>query len=224
MSYYPIYLELEGKTVLVVGGGNVARRKVETLLEYGAVINIVSKDLVPELKKLVESGQVRHFGEVFLEKHLDSAFLVFAATDDNRLNHQIAESTRKRGLLINAVDQPPDCDFIVPSIIRKGNLSIAVSTSGKSPALAQSIRKKLDSQFGKEYEIFLILMGSLRKEILSLGLSQEENSRIFHKIVDSNILKALSEDNLEEVEVILRKTLPEDVDLEECLNIRKVFG
>jgi len=122
--------------------------------------------------------------------------------------------------MVNAVDQPVDCDFIVPSIIRKGDLSIAISTSGKSPALAKSIRRQLDSQFGKEYETFLILMGRLRKEILSLDLKQEENSRIFHEIVGSDILKALAEDNFGKVGSILRSIVPESVDLETCLDMK----
>ncbi len=218
MSYYPIFLELEGKTALVVGGGSVAQRKVETLLEHGALIRLVSMGLTDKLKGLVEGGEVLLLGDVFTEKHLDGVFLVFAATDDKQLNHEISESARKRGLLINAVDQPADCDFIVPSIINQGDLSIAISTSGKSPALAKSIRKQLAPQFGKEYELFLNLMGRLRNVVISLGLSQQENSRIFHEIVDSDILKALKADSLGEVAVALAKILPEDVAVKDILN------
>jgi len=114
MSYYPIFLELEGRTALVVGGGSVAQRKVETLLAHGALIRIVSNALTEKLKAMVESGSILHAGDAFSEKHLDGVSLVFAATDDRRLNHEISECARKNGLLINAVDQPADCDFIVP--------------------------------------------------------------------------------------------------------------
>ena len=217
MSYYPIYLELEGKNVLVVGGGSVARRKVETLLAYGAIVHIVSKLLSPELNKLVEAGSILKVGQIFEEKHLDDIFLAIAATDDMDLNHMISQEARKRGILINAVDQPIDCDFIVPSIVRKGDLSIAISTSGKSPALAKRIRKELDLQFGKEYERFLILMGRLRPEILSLGLNQEENSRIFHEIVHSDILSALADEQWAEVEDILKRILPNSVAAKDIL-------
>jgi precorrin-2 dehydrogenase/sirohydrochlorin ferrochelatase len=157
-------------------------------------------------------------GETFMDKHLDGIFLVFAATDDKQLNHRISESARRRGLLINAVDQPDDCNFIVPSIITKGDLSIAISTSGKSPALAKSIRKRLAPQFGKEYEVFLDLMGRLRHEVVSLGLSKEENSRIFHEIVNSDILQALKKDNLGEVEAVLAEILPKDVIVKHVIN------
>jgi len=213
MSYYPIFLEIEGKTALVVGGGVVGERKVEILLNHGASIRLVSRELSDKLKVLVEDGKVLHLGEEFSEKHLDGVFLVFAATDDKQLNREISKSARKRGLLINAVDQPEDCDFIVPSLIKRGDLSIAVSTGGKSPALAKSIRKHLEPQFGREYEIFLNLLGRLRDEIISWGLPQQENSRIFHEIVHSGILKALADNDWDGVENMLEKILPRKVDI-----------
>ncbi len=218
MSYYPIFVELEGETALVVGGGSVAQRKVETLLEHGASINIISKELNHKLKGLVESAEIRKIGENFSDEHLNGAFLVVAATDNKELNHRISESARKRGLLINAVDQPADCNFIVPSIVKRGDLSIAISTSGKSPALARKIRKELEEQFGNEYETFLILMGRLRERVLSKGLLQKENSRIFHEIVNSGVLNALARDDWEEVEAILKKILPKDVDTKGILD------
>ena len=217
MSYYPILLKFDGKAVLVVGGGRVAERKVEVLLQYGALIHIVSKNLTSKLKELLELDMLQHHAEEFKEKHLDNVFLVVAATDDNQLNHRISESARKRGLLINAVDQPADCNFFVPSIVRRGDLLIAISTSGKSPALAKKIRKELEEQYGSEYKTFLNLMGVIRKEILSKGLSQEENSRIFHEIVDSDIFEALALNDREKVEYVLGQILPQDMDINDIL-------
>jgi precorrin-2 dehydrogenase/sirohydrochlorin ferrochelatase len=217
MTYYPIFIDLKGKTALVVGGGNVAERKIEVLLDCGAKINIVSNELTDKLKNLVEVYGIRHLNEEFSKKHLEGVFLVIAATDDKQLNHKISKIAKKMGLLINAVDQLPDCNFIVPSIVKRGDLLIAISTSGKSPALAQKIRKQLDTQFGSEYEDFLVLMGRVRKEILTKGLSQEENSRFFHEIVESDVLDALLRDDMKRVESTLRRILPEDVALEECL-------
>jgi precorrin-2 dehydrogenase/sirohydrochlorin ferrochelatase len=208
MSYYPILLDLEGKIVLVVGGGAVAQRKIESLLEYGASIYLISRELTDKLKELVKIGKIRHIGEEFKESHLEKAFLVIAATDDKDLNHRISHSARKKGRLINAVDQPSDCSFIVPSIVKRGDLLISISTSGKSPALAKKIRLELGAQFGGEYETFLILMGQVRKEILALGLSQSENSRIFKQMVDSDMIKALARDDWETVESILGRILP----------------
>ena len=221
MGFYPIFIELEGKTVLVVGGGNVAQRKTETLLKFGASIRIVSRELTQKLKKLVESKEIRHIGEEFKDEHLNGALLVIAATDDKLLNQKISESARVKNLLINAVDQPSDCNFIVPSIINRGDLLIAISTSGKSPALAKRIRKDLEGQFGSEYEVFLALMGRLRTEILSLGLSQKENSRIFNEIVESDILKSMAQDDWEGVESALRCILPRDLAITKCLKCLK---
>jgi precorrin-2 dehydrogenase/sirohydrochlorin ferrochelatase len=115
-------------------------------------------------------------------------------------------------MLINAVDQPVDCNFIVPSIVNRGDLLIAISTSGKSPALAKKIRERLETQFGNEYRIFLNLMSRLRKEILSMGLSQNENSLIFRKIVDSNVLTFLAQDDWEGVESTLKYILPAELE------------
>ncbi|OPX34646.1 MAG: hypothetical protein B1H11_10480 [Desulfobacteraceae bacterium 4484_190.1] len=211
MKYYPVFLALEGKNALVVGGGKVARRKVETLIEYGALVQIISMELTDGLKKLVEDGKIIHLGTQFEDHLMDGIFLVIAATDDHEFNHKISESARRKGLLINAVDQPADCDFIVPSIVKRGDLQIAISTSGKSPALAKKIRKELETQFGDEYESFLYLMGRLRKEILKKEYPQDENMRIFQEIVNSGILTALTKKNMDDVELILRRILPQDL-------------
>jgi len=221
MSYYPVFLQLEDKIALVVGGGKVAQRKVETLLRYGALVNIVSKVLTDKLKQLIEINKVRLLGEEMRDEFLDDAFIVIAATDDKELNSKVSESARNRGLLVNAVDQPADCNFIVPSIVRKGDLSIAISTSGKSPALAKKIRKELDAQFGNEYETFLNLMGGLRKEVLAMGLSQEENSRIFHEIVEGGVIEALARNDLAKVESSLARILPKEINIKTILSRAK---
>jgi len=213
MSYYPVFLQLEGKIALVVGGGRVAQRKVETLLRHGASIHIVSKVLTQKLKQLIEVNKVRLLGEEMKDNFLDDAFIVIAATDDKELNSKVSEKARNRGLLVNAVDQPADCNFIVPSIVKKGDLSIAISTSGKSPALAKKIRKGLDGQFGNEYETFLNLMGGLRREVLAMGLSQAENSHIFHAIVDGGIIEALAKNDLAKVESLLARILPQEINI-----------
>jgi len=217
MAYYPIFLDLKGKVILVVGGGRVAERKVEALLDSGAEIRIVGGKITEGLNKLVELRDLVCLNDEFQDKHLEGVFLVIAATDDRELNHRISTVAKEKGLLVNAVDQPADCNFIVPSIVRQGDLQIAVSTSGKSPALARKLRKQLDKQFGDEYESFLILMGCLRKKILAQGLAQEENSRIFNEIVNSDILDALLRKDRERTRSILRRSLPDFPDLEECL-------
>jgi precorrin-2 dehydrogenase/sirohydrochlorin ferrochelatase len=197
-AYYPIFLNLKGKRTVVVGGGMVAQRKIDTLLEHGADVHVISRALTPELDREVKGGRVKHVGEEFSEAHLDGAFMVIAATDDADLNRRVSRAAQKRGLLINAVDQPDDCNFIVPSSLTRGDLRIAISTSGKSPAMARKVREDLERQFGNEYESFLNLMGRMRKEIIARRLSQKENSRIFRELIDSSILEAIGRDAWEE--------------------------
>jgi len=191
----------------------VARRKVETLLAFGAQVSIVSRDLVPELRQWVNDGAIRFLGRDMADSFFDQVSLVIAATDDAELNRRVSEGARKRGLLVNAVDQPADCTFIVPSIVQRGDLLIAVSTSGKSPALSKKIRKSLEAQFGDEYARFLTLMGRVRRAVMDMGLPQEENSRIFHEIVDSDIMEALARNDQEGVIAALRGILPASAEI-----------
>jgi len=203
MRYYPILVDLQGKKVVVVGGGTVAQRKIETLLAHGAVVFVIARELNAALTRHVETGAIRLAGQEFKEEDLNDAFMVIAATDDPLLNRLVGKQAKKKGLLINAVDQPSDCNFIVPSILRRGDLLIAVSTSGKSPAMAKRIREELEEKFGDEYEAFLNLMGWVRKEILSQGRAQDENSRKFHELVNSLILGAIAREDWAEVASIL---------------------
>ncbi len=193
MSYYPILIDLRGKTVVVVGGGQVAQRKIVTLLEHRADVFVIARDLSPTLRDHVEGGRITWIGHEYDEEDLNGAFLVIAATDSMDLNRRVSEDAKRKGILINAVDQPADCSFIVPSVLRRGDLLIAVSTSGSSPMLAKKIRRTLEEQFGEEYEMFLNLMGALRKEILARGFAQDENQRIFRALVESPILEAIGQ-------------------------------
>jgi precorrin-2 dehydrogenase/sirohydrochlorin ferrochelatase len=208
MSFYPVLLDLTGKKVLVVGGGQVAQRKVETLLGYEAKILIIARILTDKLNEMVERGRVVFLGKEFLPHHLDGAFLVIAATNDKGLNHRVSEEASRRGMLVNAVDQPADCNFIVPSIIRRGDLLVAISTSGKSPAMAKRIREQLEWQFGPEYETTLKLMGRVREAVLASGLPQSENSRIFHAIAGSGIVAAIKAGDWPKVQEVLDELLP----------------
>ncbi len=207
MSFYPILIRLEGMKVVVVGGGVVAQRKIDTLLSYQADIHVISRELTPELNKYLEEKRITLCGHEFKESHLDGAFVVIAATDDPLLNRRVSEIATARGLLMNAVDQPADCNFIVPSILRRGDLMVAVSTSGKSPAFARKVREELEEKFGDEYGSFLVLMGRLREEILEKKLSQEENKQIFHQLVNSPILDAIAEKDWNGVAIILSKIM-----------------
>jgi precorrin-2 dehydrogenase/sirohydrochlorin ferrochelatase len=215
---YPILVDLQGKKALVVGGGKVAQRKIETLLEHGATVQVVAKELTAALEELRRAGRIEFLGEEFSEAFVDGAFVVFAATDDASLNRRVSRTAQQRSLLVNAVDQPADCNFIVPSVLSRGDLVIAVSTSGKSPAFARKVRVELEQSFGEEYGLFLNLMGNLRKEILRLGLSQEENKSTFEDLVTSDLLTAIREKNWDLASQIVEKVLGRPVSKNQMLD------
>lgn len=219
--FYPILVDLQGKKALVVGGGKVAQRKIESLLEYGASVHVIARELTAELEQLRSRKRIELLGGEFSEAHLEGVFLVIAATDDALLNRRVSQEAQKRGLLVNAVDQPADCNFIVPSVLSRGDLLIAVSTSGKSPAFARKVRLELDQHFGEEYGFFLNLMGNLRKEILRLGLSQEENKRAFEKLVYSDLLQAIRQKKWDLASQIIEKVLGRPVSKNQILDFLK---
>ena len=220
-SFYPILVDLQGKSALVVGGGKVAQRKIETLLEHGAAVQVVARDLTEELERLRTGKRIEFLGFEFSETFLERAFLVIAATDDASLNRRVSQAAQHRGLLVNAVDQPADCNFIVPSVLSRGDLLIAVSTSGKSPAFARKVRVELEQHFGEEYGFFLNLMGNLRKEILRVGLSQEENKSAFEELVNSDLLPAIRQKEWDLASQIIEKVLGRAVSKNQVLDFLK---
>ncbi len=221
MSYYPIAVDLQDKKVVVVGGGAVAKRKIDALLQCGADVYIISRELKPGLRRLLEEGKVKLIGRRLIKAYLKGAFLIIASTDDSALNHNVSALAKKMGIPVNVVDRPADSDFIVPSVIRRGDLLIAVSTSGKSPALAKRIRERLGRQFGNEYKDFLTMMGRLRNEILLRRLSQKENRRIFHQLVNSTILDSIRRKDRKGIAVKLEKILKIRISPEDAKNYIK---
>jgi len=217
MPYYPIFLDLDRQKIIVVGGGEVAERKIRTLLIYGCRISIISLHLTPHLKELVAKKKIHHIPYESLGKSLDDAFMVIAATDDPEVNSQIASKAKEQGLLVNAVDQPGDCNFIMPSIVKRGDLQIAISTAGKSPALAKKIRKEMEIMFGPEYGSLIALLGLLRIELLSRGKPPSKNKNIFQELVDSNLLELIKKGDWNGVRATLRSILGEGFAVEDIV-------
>lgn len=215
--YYPIFVDVRKKPVLVVGAGRVAARKASVLLEYGAEIDIVGRDLCEEIHAMIESGSLSYLGPVFGEEQVAGRFMVVAATDDRELNNRVSKAAQARGILVNAADQPEACNFILPSVVRRGALQIAVSTSGKSPALARALRIRLEQEFGPEYGLFVDLMGRVREAVLALGRPAEENQGVFRRLMGSGLLQALRERNQEAVLSVLSRCLPQEVAAEALL-------
>ena len=166
-AYYPISLNVSGRRCVVVGGGQVALRKVLMLLEFGADIEVVSPKLCPELSRLAESGKTKATLRSYQPDDLRHAFITIAATDDSSTNLKVVTDAKREGVLVNVVDDPELSNFIVPSCLRRGKITIAVSTGGVSPALARSIRTRLEKDLGSEYASLAELVGEVRTELKS---------------------------------------------------------
>ncbi len=196
---YPLYLRLNGEKCLVVGGGNVAARKVQSLLESGADVTVVSPELTSKLSELKKQQKITHLEQEYTEDVLEDVFLVICATNIEEVNQQVAQDCFARKILVNVVDDPPKCNFFVPSVVRQGNLSIAISTNGKSPLLARSIREQLEKVFGSEYGEFLEILGQVRLDLLQTERDPEKRRIVLEQIVQSDILKLLKERRYEDI-------------------------
>ncbi|MDD4170748.1 MAG: bifunctional precorrin-2 dehydrogenase/sirohydrochlorin ferrochelatase [Syntrophomonas sp.] len=197
---YPIYLNLDSKRCLVIGGGKVAERKVATLLEYEADVILVSPEVTPMIDDWAAHNLIIWRRGVFQPQDLDNIFLVFIATGDNNVNKSITTLCRQKGILVNAVDDPPNCDFYVPSILRRNSLCIAISTEGKSPLLAAKLRRELESIVPAEYGEWVEILGRLREDIKKSHLDINERQKLFETLVYSDILELLKEGRKEKIE------------------------
>ena len=166
---YPVALILDGRRCLVVGGGLIADGKLDALLASGARVTVVSPDVRPRIAELAADRRLTLVRRLFQPADLDGAFLVIAATDDRDVNAAIARQARAAGILVNAVDDPPYCDFYAVSIVRRGNLQLAISTNGDSPAFARWLRERLDATVPPEYGDLLALLAEVRTELRASG-------------------------------------------------------
>jgi siroheme synthase-like protein len=180
MSLFPAFLKLTNRRVLVVGGGTIAEQKIPGLLEAGAHIHVVSPKLSPQLAQRVRNRQIDWSPKAFEPTDLDGAFLVIAATSLRDLNAQVYREADLRNILCNAVDDIDHCHFYYGSIVQRGDLQIAISTNGKSPALAQRLRKELEEQFGPEYEYWLDWLGAARETLRAQSTNPEATKHWLH--------------------------------------------
>src|SRR5919197_6725511 len=172
-DYFPAFLDLRGRRCLVVGGGVVAERKVHGLLECGAHVAVVSPALVPGLAELAAGGRIEHRARRFRTVDVRRCVLVIAATGVEAIDDAVAEAARRHGALVNAVDRPARCDFIYGSVLRRGQLQIAVSTGGRAPALAREIRRRLEPVIGVEYAALVERVSRARRASRAAALTRE---------------------------------------------------
>lgn len=188
MKYYPAYLDLRERPCVVIGGGTVAERKALALLEAGASVMIISPMLTSKLYELSDSGKITHIEKQYEEKDISGAFLVITATDSTEVNTQVASACRKKRILVNVATSPEESTFIVPSVVERGDLLIAISTSGTSPALSKRIRQEVEQRYGTEYEHFLSKLSAIRKRVLEEVTDENKRSQVFQAIVDSDVI------------------------------------
>ncbi len=164
--FYPIFLDLEQKPVIVIGGGNVACEKVAGLRRAGARITLVSPELAAELQELKEAGELQHIARAWQESDLDGDWaIVMVATDDGAVNREVTAASRARRVWVNAADDPVNCDFILPSVVRKGKITLAASTAGTSPALARRLREELDAYLTEDMPALADLLAEVRTDL-----------------------------------------------------------
>ncbi|MDD4775413.1 MAG: bifunctional precorrin-2 dehydrogenase/sirohydrochlorin ferrochelatase [Syntrophomonas sp.] len=197
---YPIYINLAGKKCLVVGGGKVAQRKIETLLEYKARVQVASPVVTDPIDVWAQSNLISWAERNFEPADLADVFLVFIATGDKQTNKEIASLCRDRGIMVNAVDDPENCDFFVPAILRRESLCIAVSTEGKSPLLAAKLRNELESLIPSAYGDWVETLGRLRDEIKHADLDIKKRQQLFAELVNSDILELIIQGRKQQAE------------------------
>ncbi|OGP60441.1 MAG: siroheme synthase [Deltaproteobacteria bacterium RBG_13_49_15] len=207
MRYYPIYLDIKGKHCLIVGGGDVGTRKAITLLDCGAHVTVVSPDATVQLQQLAENQTIRWVKRAYVSADLDRMFLVIGATSDQAVNLAISSDAVRVDKLCNIADRPEACNFILPSIVRRGDLVIAVSTSGKSPAFAKTLRKELEGRFGNEYAEFLYLMGKIRDKLLTEKHEPEAHKPIFESLIEKGLIDLIRMNDIKKIDDMLRDVL-----------------
>ena len=189
--YYPIFLDIEGRDVAIIGGGNVCARKAETMMNYGARVTVISPQCTEEIEQWAASGRLGLRRKRYDEGDLDGANIVIASTDDQSVNEQVAADCRRRRIPVNVVDVTPLCEFIVPAIVDKGSVHIAISTEGKSPALARTLKEELRRTVGPEYTEVNDALGTLRESAKRALATDVDRKRFFDDIIGRGILDLL---------------------------------
>ncbi len=198
---FPVFLNMQERNCLVVGGGQVAERKVLNLLEYKANITVVSPEVTDNLKQLITRHSIVWYNREFIPDDLENMSLVFVATDTGSVNQEVASLCREKGILINAVDDPPNCDLYIPSILKRGSLTVAISTEGKSPAYAARLRRELEHIITEDHGKLVDILGEQRDRVKETVDDIEVRRAIFQAMANSDLLELIqmgAEDKIRE--------------------------
>jgi precorrin-2 dehydrogenase/sirohydrochlorin ferrochelatase len=197
-SLFPMFLKLEGKRCLVVGAGKVGESKITGLIDTGARIHVIALEAAEAVHGLANAGKITLELRAFSPEDLDGIFLAVVGTASASVNEFIYREAQRRGVLCNVVDVPEYCDFYYPAIVRRGDLQIAISTSGQSPSLAQKLRQQLERQFGPAYEQWVAELGATRKLVLASNLNPQRKRELLHSLASREALEAALEAELAE--------------------------
>jgi precorrin-2 dehydrogenase/sirohydrochlorin ferrochelatase len=208
MKYYPLYMDLEGRECLVVGAGAVAARKVRTLVDCGARVTVVGERPVEALEELRSRG-VKIVERKFRPDDLQLPALVIGATDSEKVNAAVSEACSRKGIPVNIADDPEKSTFILPALFRRGDVTIAVSTGGSSPALARLIREDLDRHYGEEYALLAALLGSYRERMMAVVSGHRQRADVWKGILDAGILDVLRREGEEGAKAVIRRHIDE---------------
>ena len=211
MKYFPIYLDLKNKNILFIGTGHEAEPKLLQLLETEAKLKLVSENRPSYLEKFAEFKNFIFEQRKFTESDLDGIWLVISTLEDRNMNEYIYEAAANRNIFCNVVDVTELCTFIFPAIVSRDDVNISISTSGKSPALAQNIKEKISSLIGPEYGILAGMLGEKRKEIIKIVPDRIERSKLFHHLVNSGAIELLRQNRKSEAKILLSQIVEEEV-------------
>lgn len=207
MRYYPIFLDLHARRCLVIGGGTVAERKVGALLQAGGLVTVISPTLTAQLQSWSARGEITTLLRPYRPGDIAGFAIAFAATNDEDLHQRLAEEARAANVWLNVVDRPAWCSFIVPALVSQGDLTVAISTGGTSPAMAKKIREDLELQFGPEYALTLTLLAGVREMVANAKVPPAERQRLFTALAASPLLEYVRERKVEQVDAVLRQTV-----------------
>jgi siroheme synthase-like protein len=210
MSYFPVFLQMTGRRCLVIGGGKVAERKVAGLLEAGAAVTVISPDISETIARWSKENSINFIARRYRPGDLADHELVFVATDDSEINKAVYNEGRQRNVWVNAADDPAHCDFILPSVLRRGDLTVAVSSGGNSPALARTIREDLEFYFTGEYELLTQLAAEVRDELQRRAISVPFET--WRKALSGDVRQILMRGDLARARAVLLKDLAVTLD------------
>jgi len=190
MSLFPIFMKLTGRRAVVVGAGNIAASKIVSLREAEAIVTVIAPEGLPQIEELAAAGEIEWLRRPYVAGDLDGAFIAVAGTATPEVNRAVYAEARAKDILCNAVDDPPFCDFYFPSVVKRGDLQIAISTAGESPALAMRLRKEINAALPADGGEWLMELGRLRREVLAAEPQSEGRKALLHQLAERSVCGA----------------------------------